>query len=223
MKILALEFSSPQRSVAVLNADTSGRVHGASELVESAPGNTMKPFAMVESTLKQAGLEREEIECIAIGLGPGSYTGIRAAIALAQGWSLSCTVKIIGVSSAEGIAVRAQAEGVRGMTSVVIDAQRQEFYLASYELDENGVREVSALRLVKPEEVAARERAGDLLIGPEVTRWFIAGRLIFPSAATAARLASVRTDFIAADHIEPIYLRETTFVKAPPSRVLPPG
>ena len=102
MKILAFEFSSPQRSVAVLNAETGGRVRASSEVLESSPRNTMKPLGMVESALQQAGLEREQIEGIAIGLGPGSYTGIRAAIALAQGWLLGREVKLLGVSSAEG-------------------------------------------------------------------------------------------------------------------------
>jgi len=221
MKILAFEFSSAQRSVAVLSADASGQTLVASEIVESSPRNTMKPLAMTEAALRDAGIDREQIECIALGLGPGSYTGIRAAIALAQGWQLAREVKIIGVSSAECVAVKAQADGIRGQVSVVIDAQRQEFYFAGYELDANGVREIAALRLVKPDEVADRERAGDLLVGPEVTRWFPSVRLIFPSAATVARLAASRTDFVSADRIEPIYLRETTFVKAPPSRAMP--
>ena len=96
MKILALEFSSPQRSVAVLNADARGSVLAASEVVEAGPGNTMKPLGMIESALKHAGLEREQIDCLVVGLGPGSYNGIRTAIALAQGWQLASGVKLLG-------------------------------------------------------------------------------------------------------------------------------
>ena len=47
---------------------------------------------------------REAIEAIAVGLGPGSYTGIRAAIALAQGWQLAREVKTLGVSSVAAMA-----------------------------------------------------------------------------------------------------------------------
>lgn len=216
MKILAFDFSSPQRSVAVL--DPRGD-EAAFEVIESAPGNTMKPLGMAESALRQAGLEREQIECIAIGLGPGSYTGIRAAIALAQGWQLGRAVKLLGVSSAEAVAAQAQAEGLRGAASVVIDAQRGEFYLAGYELDEAGVREISPLRIVSREEIAAR--TGEILIGPEVTKWFPAGRPMFPRAGRLARLAATRSDFLPGEKLEPIYLRETAFVKAPPPRVLP--
>ena len=62
--------------------------------------------------------------------------------------------------------------------------------------------------------------AGKEIIGPEVTRWFPAGKIVFPRAATLAKLAAGRQDFVSGDALEPIYLRETTFVKAPPPRVV---
>ena len=71
---------------------------------------------------------------IAVGLGPGSYTGIRAAIAMAQGWQLARGVKLLGVSSAEALAAQAQAENIFGRVNLVIDAQRGEFYLATWEI-----------------------------------------------------------------------------------------
>lgn len=219
MKILAFDFSSPQRSVAVTNADAPGRDSAVSEVIESAPANTMKPLGMVESALRQAGLEREQIECIAIGLGPGSYTGIRAAIALAQGWQLGRAVKLLGISSAEAVAAQARADGLRGKVNVVIDAQRGEFYLAGYELTGAGVRETTPLRIVAREEIAAQTNAA--VVGPEVTKWFPAGQQMFPRAAMLAQMAATRSDFVPGEKLEPIYLRETTFVKAAPSRVLP--
>lgn len=219
MKILAFDFSSPQRSVAVLNAWDDRPLQTFSEVVDSAPGRTMKPLAMVESAMLKAGLEREEIECIAIGLGPGSYTGIRAAIALAQGWQLGSNVKLLGISSAEAVAAQAQAEGARGTAQVVIDAQRGEFYVVNYELTDAGIRETSPLRIVSREGIATP--SGEVLIGPEVTKWFPGGRLVFPRAAVLAQMAVPRSDFLPGEKLEPIYLRETTFVKAPPPRELP--
>src|SRR4051794_23641679 len=83
MKILALEFSSPVRSVAV-----GGDVpkHG---YAEEGGSRETKPFALINAALAQAEISREEIHCIAVGLGPGSYAGIRIAIAIAQGWQLA--------------------------------------------------------------------------------------------------------------------------------------
>ena len=218
MKILAFEFSSPQRSVA---AGDGAATFG--EVIDTAPGKAMKPLALAAEALHQAGLEREQIECVVIGLGPGSYAGIRAAIALAQGWQLGRDVKLLGVSSAACVAAQAQAEGLTGKVAVAIDAQRGEFYLAGYEISPGGRREVSPLRLATLAEARERERAGELLIGPEVTRWFPCGRVVFPRAAMLARLATGRNDFVGGEKLEPIYLRETTFVKAPPSRILPAG
>jgi tRNA threonylcarbamoyl adenosine modification protein YeaZ len=182
----------------------------------------MQPLAMVEEALRQAGREREQVDCLAVGLGPGSYTGIRAAISLAQGWQLAREVRLLGVSTGEAIAVGAAAEGLAGSVGVVIDAQRGEFYLAGYELTDGSARLVTPLRLASKAEVQACADAGATLIGPEVTKWFPAGRLVLPRAVTIARLAATRTDFLPGEKLEPIYLRETTFVKAPPPRDIPP-
>jgi tRNA threonylcarbamoyl adenosine modification protein YeaZ len=218
MKILALDFSSPQRSVAVLSSANAP----ACEVMDSAPGRTMKPFALIESASREANVERETIECIAVGLGPGSYAGIRVAISLAQGWQLATGVKLIGISSVEVIVAQAGAAGVSGKFSAVIDAQRGEFYLAGYEMSYRVGQEIAPLRLATLAEVEERSQAGELLIGPEVTKWFPAvGRIVFPGAGALARLARERADFKAGEKLEPIYLRETAFIKAPPARVLP--
>ncbi|MGH7975555.1 MAG: hypothetical protein ACREC8_02700, partial [Limisphaerales bacterium] len=65
-------------------------------------------------------------------------------------------------------------------------------------------------------EVQARADAEEILIGPEATRWFPSGRILFPRAATLAKLASSQNNFVAGEKLEPVYLRETNFVKVPP-------
>ena len=87
MKILAIEFSSDHRSVAVLD--------GAQLFAEQTvtEGRDTASVALIESALGEAAVGRTEIDCIAVGIGPGSYTGIRAAIALTQGWQLARGVK----------------------------------------------------------------------------------------------------------------------------------
>jgi tRNA threonylcarbamoyl adenosine modification protein YeaZ len=214
MKILALEFSSPRRSVAVLE--------GATVLAEQTEpaGETIPPLRLIADVLAAAGVTAPSIGGLAIGLGPGSYNGIRGAIALAQGWQLAGSVKLFGVSSAECIATRAQAEGVLGRVSVVIDAQRNEFYLATHEITDQTLKTSSDLKIVTLSELETVAAAGNAIVGPEVTKWFPAGRVIFPDAATLGRLAAAREDFIPGEALEPIYLRATSFVKAPPSRSL---
>src|ERR1700733_3629409 len=106
MTILGLEFSSPQRSVAALTASSSRAVVTSREA-----GRSMRPMDMVEQALRELKLEREQLECVAVGLGPGSYTGIRAAISIAQGWQLARGTRLIGISSADAIAAQAGADG----------------------------------------------------------------------------------------------------------------
>ena len=67
-----------------------------------------RAIGLVEEALRQAGCEREDMETIAVGLGPGSYTGIRGAIALAQGWQLGRGVNVLGISSVECLAAGAE-------------------------------------------------------------------------------------------------------------------
>ena len=217
MTILALEFSSPQRSVAVV---CTGNTEVAAEVVETG-GQSTRAFSMIEKVLAEAKVEREQIDVIAVGLGPGSYTGIRVALSVAQGWQLASRnggTKLLGVSSAEGVVAQAQAEKISGRVNVVIDAQRNEFYLAAYEISAAGWREIEPLRIVTRAEVESRAGAKEMLIGPEVTRWFPNGRMVFPRAAMLGKLALNRNDFAAGNKLEPIYLRETNYVKAPPSR-----
>jgi tRNA threonylcarbamoyl adenosine modification protein YeaZ len=217
MKILALEFSSSQRSVAVVGTGPDAAHVCLSEVIRSGP-ESANALGMIAECLRAAKVDREQIECLAIGLGPGSYNGVRSAIALAQGWQLAAgdrELKLLGISSAECLAAQAQAEGLSGRVEIVIDAQRNEFYLAGYQINTAGREEIDPLRLASLGDVQAREKAGGIIAGPEAAKLFPTGRTSFPRAATLGHLALRRKDFVAGEKLEPIYLRETNFVKAP--------
>jgi tRNA threonylcarbamoyladenosine biosynthesis protein TsaB len=209
MTILAFEFSSDRRSVALAR---DGRC--LAEAVQQTGDRATNALGLVEQALAAASLGRDEIETIAVGLGPGSYTGIRAAIAVAQGWQLAAGVKLIGVSSAEAIAAQARARGMSGRVHILIDAQRGEYYLGTWDISGNAQREVSPLRIVSATEATALQQAGETLAGPA------AERVLFPGAADVAGLAALRNDYVSGEKLAPIYLRETTFVKAVPARTL---
>src|SRR5258705_165697 len=222
MKILALEFSSPQRSLALVQSPSSAGPRAGpsvSEVIETG-GRATKAIGMIEEALRDAQLEREQIDCVAVGLGPGSYSGIRAGIAFAQCLQLARNVSMLGITSVECIAYEACADGLAGSINIGIDAQRNEFYLAQYTLTEKAWTEMQPLRLATFAEVQQIERAGQTLIGPEVTKWFPDGRIVFPRAAVLGKIALRRNDFVPGEKLEPIYLRETTFVKAPPPRIV---
>ena len=210
MTILALEFSSARRSAAL------ARGHGAvlAEAAAQTGGRGTDALGLIAQVLTETKLAREAVEVIAVGLGPGSYTGIRAAIAVAQGWQLARGTRLLGLSSLESLAAQAQAEKVFGRVNLVIDAQRGEFYLATWEISGGQRRELAPLRIVPAAELAARRAAGEICAGPEMER------RLFPSSATLAALAGERADFLPGEALEPVYLRETSFVKAPAGRMV---
>ncbi len=129
-------------------------------------------------------------------------------------------VKLLGISSVECLAAEAQLKGCFGKVNIVIDAQRNELCLARYEISPDGYHEIRPLKLATLEEVRAILRwRNDCRSRCESLVQREAG--VFPSAASLGRLAATRTDFVSGEKLEPIYLRETNFVKAPPLRVLP--
>lgn len=206
MKILAVEFSSERRSVAV--------VENCRVLSEAFEMGGRAAISLVERALTEAKIEREQIDCIAVGIGPGSYTGIRGAISLAQGWQLAREVKCIGISSIECMAMQAQRDKQFGHVAVTVDAQRQEFYVADYEISATAVKEIEALRIVAPTGIKAAT-----IIGPDKTSYFPHAKQIFPEAAMLGQMASKRTDYVAGEKLEPIYLRETNFKKVATSKL----
>jgi len=220
MKILALEFSSEERSVAVVDSSAAATLLGSA----SARGTRgVKGIALVDEALRQAGIEREQIDCLAVGLGPGSYTGVRSAIVLAQGWQFARGIPIVGVGADECLAEQAFQLGLRGPLNVIVDAQREEFHLARCELGASGWQMRDPWRLAGRPAVQARADAGEHVIGPDARRWIAAARSVNPEAVRVAELASRAREPVPGERLEPIYLREINYVKAPAPRVRADG
>lgn len=213
MKILAIEFSSIHRSVAVV--DSTGALLGEAQEI-----NGRNIISLFEQALRSASLEREDITTLAIGLGPGSYTGIRGAISLAQGWQIGRGVQLLGISSVDCLAAQAHAQKICGEVNFIIDAQRNEFYLARFEISLENFRLADPLRLASFAEIEKLQGRGPML-GPDASSWFPGGQDLYPDAATLGRLAIAQRDFVTGDKLEPIYLRPTAFTKSPPLRVAP--
>jgi tRNA threonylcarbamoyladenosine biosynthesis protein TsaB len=225
MKILAIEFSSTQRSVALLNGLPAPQglpadLNVAACITETGLGKT-KAMPMIESALNQADWQRQQIDTLVVGLGPGSYTGIRAGISIAQGWQLGGRVKIQGISSMECLAARAHAAGWRKRIHFVLDAQRGEFYMAAYDLGGQTTTCCEPLGLVSREMVQTVLDKGGCVAGPEISKWFPSGLELFPDAVTLGLMAAREQKYISGEQLEPIYLRAITFVKAPTPRHIP--
>jgi tRNA threonylcarbamoyladenosine biosynthesis protein TsaB len=217
MITLALEFSSSRRSVA-LGAVQPGGPDLLAEFTEPFE-NKSAPLLLVDRVLKQAGRTAHEVEQIVVGLGPGSYTGIRSAIALAQGWEMARQTRLAGINSMECLAAQAARQKWEGEFLFLVDAQRREFYLARYFLEGTTRALKEPLRLASLNE--AQSFDPHQIAGPDLQKFFPQARSLYPSASGLIELARTKNSALQGTPLEPVYLRETSFVKAPPPRILP--
>ncbi|HIG80449.1 MAG TPA: tRNA (adenosine(37)-N6)-threonylcarbamoyltransferase complex dimerization subunit type 1 TsaB, partial [Verrucomicrobiales bacterium] len=141
MKILALEFSSNRRSVAIAD--------GSDVLARVETDDVKKPpLTLIDEALKNAKLDPAAIETLALGIGPGSYTGIRSAIATAQGWQLARNINLLAIGSAEVLAATARTNGHHGEAHFLIDAQRHEYYHTTWNLTEDNQSKTTPLHII---------------------------------------------------------------------------
>ena len=140
-----------------------GALHGESRTVEVVAcaeasahrASNTQLLPRIDALLAEQGVARGELACIVVGRGPGSFTGVRIAMATAKGVASALGVGLVGVSSLDAVAWNAQAAGVRGPLAVVADAMRKEVYPVRYQLTGEGVCRLGADRVVKAEAAAA--------------------------------------------------------------------
>ena len=216
MITLAFDTSGPVGSVALRR---DGRLMGERTL-DTQQHHSSLLLPTIDELLRADGLAPRDVELWAIGLGPGSYTGIRVGIAAAKGFALAHGRPLVGAGSVEAMLLE---HGRNGVVAAVVDARREEIYFALESAGEHAV----PLRIVSLDALAGLVTAPALFVGPEIKRYEpeIARRIgplarfpkdnIHPRATFVGELAERR---LAAQHggdekVEPIYLRETNFKK----------
>lgn len=132
----------------------------ASVEVEARRASNTQLLPRIDEALTAHGVAREDIACVTVGRGPGSFTGVRIAMATAKGIASALEVGLVGVSSLDAVAWNAWAAGERGPLAVVADAMRKEVYPVRYLLGDEGIERLEADRVVKA-ELAAEELAAD--------------------------------------------------------------
>jgi len=126
VKVLALDTSSPTTAVAIVDGQ---RVLAEDDSAsEERHGAVLLP--RIEAQLHAAGLPLQALELIAVGLGPGSFTGLRVGVATAKGLALATSLPVRGVSTLEALALPLLEHAERAL--VVLDAGRDELYAAAY-------------------------------------------------------------------------------------------
>ncbi|HEY2632704.1 MAG TPA: tRNA (adenosine(37)-N6)-threonylcarbamoyltransferase complex dimerization subunit type 1 TsaB [Solirubrobacteraceae bacterium] len=168
MVVLGLDTSTSATAVGLRLAD--GRLlHARDDPNEDErPGHATRLLPLAHTLLTDAGLSWGEIDRIAVGVGPGTFTGLRIGVATARGLAQALEIDLVGVSSLRALA---HGAGEGGYLSVlaVIDARRGEVFVAAYQ---EGV-ELTAPAPLSPANLAElRERADSLACTP---RWTALG------------------------------------------------
>lgn len=128
MRVLGIETSCQRGSVALVEGD---RVVAAAHHDEpNRHGECLLP--LIDGLLGECGWSRQDVERIGVGVGPGSFTGLRVGIALATGMSLGLGVPLVGVGSLQALAAGHPSSDAR-MRIVVRDARRDEYFIAAYD------------------------------------------------------------------------------------------
>jgi tRNA threonylcarbamoyladenosine biosynthesis protein TsaB len=217
MKLLAIETATPGSSVAVVE---DRRTLAAASRIDRM-GHAAFLVPAIDFCFDQVGWSPEDLDAVAVDVGPGLYTGIRVGVATAQGLAAAFGIPIIPVTSVDTLALEART-GHR-MIWAVVDARRGEFAVARYRPVPGGVVRESATELMDSEELrAALQSTGDdsLAVGDvtELPDGFLTGmhhvktgRPRYPYAVALAEIGAGRYDrgdYPAPDDIRPEYMRE---------------
>lgn len=131
--LLAIETATEACSAALL---AGGDVIERSEVAPRRHAELILP--MIESLLAEAGLSRRQVDGIAVGRGPGAFTGVRLAISVAQGIALGLDVPVVPVSSLAALAQDVPADRDAAILAL-IDARMGEIYAGAFRRGENGL------------------------------------------------------------------------------------
>ena len=142
--------------VGVLDTETKTIRCVHSEVIEAHRASNTQLIPSIDRVLSQYGITRAQISCVVCGRGPGSFTGVRIALATAKGIAHALGVALVGVSTLDAIAWGAQVAGVRGTGAVVADAMRREVYPVRFRLSDGGVERLDADAVVKAQVAAER-------------------------------------------------------------------
>lgn len=219
MLILAIETSTSQSSVALIGED--GIVADAGLAVPRRHGEFLAPG--IQFCLTQAGRRPADVTGVAVGLGPGLYTGLRVGIMTAVTFASARGLPAVGLSGLDVLAF--QARHVQRLICATIDARRGELFWAFYRSAPGGVQRQTELRVGAPEVLAGElEGAGEpcLVLGDGARRYTkqldLGSDADFehvqpgqPLARDLGMLAAprfVREETERATNLRPIYLRQ---------------
>lgn len=209
MDILSIDTSTDACSVALLIDNI------LYERFETVPKmHTRFVLPMIDGVLQEAGLALKDLDLLAYGCGPGSFTGVRIASAVVQGLSYAANKPVVAVSTLRMLAQGAYREFHKKAVMAWLDARMQEVYWGLFVADDTGIMQsVSEEKLENFQEIVLPKTEG--AEGTEA--WYKTTGV--PRASDAVWIAKKEYEagcFLSVDSVElalPVYLQETQYKK----------
>jgi tRNA threonylcarbamoyladenosine biosynthesis protein TsaB len=211
VRILAFDTASDSCSVALLDPE---RAFLQESKVPRVHAKSLLP--MIDSLLREGKIELSDLNMIVCGVGPGSFTGIRIGVAVAQGLGFGQELPVMGIPTLEAMAHRLWRQEKVQRVLVLLDARMQQFFAATYTIIKHGhliVERASTLISVDelPEwttDIEAVACTGGALLDLDLQLPIFTS---LPQALDLAYLARVRFDpskQYLAEELTPLYVRE---------------
>ena len=239
MNYLAIDASTEACSVALQVTTTAGESKVFSRYDLCPQSHSLHLLPMVDEVLTEAGIKLAELDGLIFGQGPGSFTGVRIGVGVAQGLAFSANLPVVGVSSLQAMAQLAFSEHKETKVLAAIDARMNEVYNGYFELDENSIMQAKGDSAVTPPEQLAKQLSDvvDVISAPVYgvgTGWDAyneqlstlknnAGtpEVLFPSAKAMLTIGIEmfkQGKGVSAELAQPVYVRDTVSWKKLPGR-----
>ncbi|RSD32481.1 tRNA (adenosine(37)-N6)-threonylcarbamoyltransferase complex dimerization subunit type 1 TsaB [Vibrio pectenicida] len=229
-KILALDTATENCSVALLVNDC---VYVRRQVAPR--DHTKKILPMVDEVLKEAGLRLTDLDALAYGRGPGSFTGVRIGIGIAQGLAFGAELPMIGISTLQAMAQGSFRNMGATHVACAIDARMSEVYWGRFARQEDGTWcSIDEEVVIPPAILADNSQADDFTWMKAGTGWgaypdeldkvqfeVIQGNALYPDAEDIALLAKFefeKDNIVTVEDASPVYLRDKVAWKKLPGR-----
>ena len=166
MRILAFDTATPATAVALLAGERHWEARDDPE-PGARPGHARRLLPLIAEVLQQSGTGWDAIDRIAVGVGPGTFTGLRIGIATAHGLARARAVELVGVSTLTALALSAWDAGHRAGILGLLDARRGEAFGATWapQAVPGAGDAATAPRVIAPADLPALAASTALAVG----------------------------------------------------------
>jgi len=223
VRVLGLETATAVCAAAVAIDGTVA----AERLIVAPRAHAEKLLTLAEESLALAGVRLADLDGFAVSIGPGSFTGLRIGLSTAKGFAFATRKPVLAVPTLAALAyeaVRSELVGEDEYIVPMIDARRDEVYIAIYRRSGQAATELSPARAIHLHEIPALlpERGRLLLMGDGAEKFFrsphrAGERVVLPATGASSTGASVallgeialrRGDGSDGADLEPLYVKE---------------